>query len=85
MNNTEQKKRLETANAKIEREKIQKEINSHNIPKNYNLFEKLFKKTMEEKIALANAKMASRRDMRKNGFNPNTRMNTSEPIHVRVW
>lgn len=78
-------KKLEQANAAIERAKVQKEINSNLIPPKYNFFEKMFKKTLAERIQLANAKMTNRRELIRNNFNPKKRMNTSEPFHAIIW
>ena len=75
---------LDSKEYAIKRENLQKEINRSC----YNTKEtssERWKKTPEEKLTYATMILNHRDFIRKAGFNPNTRMNISEPVTGKVW
>ena len=78
-------KKINLAQQAIERAKVQKEINLNVIPAKFNFFEKMFKKTTEEKLQLATSKLQHNEALRKAGFNPKKRLNLSEPVNGNIW
>ena len=44
-----------------------------------------WRKTPEEMLVLATKKLNHRNEVRRAGFDPNTRLNVTEPIYGKVW
>lgn len=75
---------LESKEYAIKRENLQKEINQ-SCYKTKETSSERWKKTPEEKLAYATAMLNHRDSIRKAGFDPNKRMNISQPVTGKVW
>lgn len=75
---------LESKEYAVKREAMQREINRA-CYKTQERSSEIWKKTPEEKLLLANMKLNHREKVRNAGFDPNKRINTSEPFIGKVW
>jgi hypothetical protein len=75
---------LESQEYARKREAMQVSVNKHNyVPKERSY--EVWKKTPEEKLALANMMLAHKNELRKAGLNYKKSINKWAPIHIKVW